>query len=144
MKKIQKITTQSREETQNYAEEVYKSYPKHKIWLLQGDLGSGKTTFVKGLAKALNLPQNQVKSPTFTVVAEFEPLVHYDLYRLDELDETLQALLEEHLDSQKYVLIEWPEKITLPVSQAHLKLHFHHQGTNQRFIELEAFPPLEG
>ena len=119
--------TKNAAETKALAEQLLKDYPEHRVWLLYGDLGAGKTTFVKGLGHALGLAENQIKSPTFTFVADFEPLIHYDLYRLEKLDDLTVELLNEHLATGKRVVIEWPEKIEELISLPHLKIRFSHE-----------------
>ncbi len=80
--------------------------------LLQGDLGSGKTTFVKHLVKALG-SEDSVTSPTFSLVNIYEAphikIVHMDLYRLESYEELFNAGIEEYLSSDAFCIIEWPE-----------------------------------
>lgn len=135
-----KKRTRNPKETQKLAVDLLKEHEAIPLWLLYGDLGAGKTTFVKGLGEALGLDASQIKSPTFTFVSEFEPLVHYDLYRLDALDDLTLELLREHLDSGKRVVIEWPEKIENLLTVPRLKIYFTHEGGDERGIEI--IPPL--
>jgi len=132
-----KRKTKNARETKALAKQILKNHPNHKIWLLYGDLGAGKTTFVKGLGRALGLRESQIKSPTFTFVVEFEPLIHYDLYRLDALDDLTLELLNEHLATGKRVVIEWPEIIrqALPLDTVWIKLE--HAGEDKRKILIE-------
>jgi len=83
---------------------------------LIGDLGSGKTTFVQGMAKGLGIdPRYYVNSPTFTMVNEYHGkkvnLIHVDLYRIEKPLEIETLALEEYLHSGKIVVIEWSEKL---------------------------------
>ncbi len=85
------------------------------IVLLEGDLGTGKTTFVKRLLSVLS-PLEEASSPTFSLVNEYlslknESIYHMDLYRLENIDEALGIGIEEYLDSGNLCLIEWPEII---------------------------------
>jgi tRNA threonylcarbamoyladenosine biosynthesis protein TsaE len=91
------------------------------VLLVSGDLGAGKTAFVRGLAEGLGLDSGEVTSPTFTLVHEYRggrlPLIHVDLYRLDraELDE---IGLDDTLAAQGIVAIEWPERLTRALNGA--------------------------
>lgn len=87
------------------------AYPSEVI-LLHGDLGAGKTTLTKGLARGLG-SDKMVKSPTFTLVREYRdgrmPLFHLDLYRLDSAAAADDLGLEEYLDGDGITVIEWPQ-----------------------------------
>lgn len=87
---------------------------KHKIILFEGDMGAGKTTFIKSLAKELG-SKDEVSSPTFSIVNEYsipnDKIFHFDLYRIQSEEEALDFGVEEYLDSGNYCLIEWPEII---------------------------------
>lgn len=87
---------------------------KHKIVLFEGDLGAGKTTFIKSLVKELG-SRDEVNSPTFSIVNEYsipnDKVFHFDLYRVKSEDEALDFGVEEYLDSGRFCFIEWPEII---------------------------------
>jgi len=88
---------------------------KHNIILLEGEMGTGKTTFVKYFIAALT-EYSGVTSPTFSIVNEYEnkkgiPIYHMDLYRLETIEEALNIGIEEYLDSGNLCLIEWPNLI---------------------------------
>ena len=100
----------------NVAEELLNYAQKRKIFLLTGDLGAGKTTFIKQFAEALGCI-DEVSSPTYSIVNEYElglkpafqgKLYHLDLYRLKSLEEALDIGIEQYLDSGDYCFIEWP------------------------------------
>jgi tRNA threonylcarbamoyladenosine biosynthesis protein TsaE len=84
-----------------------------RIFLLSGELGSGKTTLVQRFCKRVNVPDS-VSSPTFSLVNAYESprygtIYHMDLYRLDRADDLQQIGLDEYLDSGKICFIEWPD-----------------------------------
>ena len=82
------------------------------VLALHGELGSGKTCFVQGLARALGVRQS-VASPTYTIVNEYHgrvPLVHMDLYRISDPQELLNLDFEDYLDAQGITVIEWAER----------------------------------
>jgi tRNA threonylcarbamoyladenosine biosynthesis protein TsaE len=85
-----------------------------KIFLFYGDIGAGKTTFIKSLCECLGSKEN-VTSPTFSIVNEYQgtaaKIYHFDFYRLKKQDEALDMGYEEYFYSGNYCLIEWPEKI---------------------------------
>ena len=107
------------------------------VLALSGDLGAGKTHFVKGLAAGLGTTSN-VTSPTFTLIHEYLsgrlPLYHFDFYRLDDADEALKIGLDEYLDGDGVCVVEWGDKFPglLP---AHTQwFRFTHAADGSRVI----------
>jgi len=119
------ITSRSEEATQNLAKEIWQKYQPHRdkraiIFALQGEMGSGKTQFTKGLARAMGITE-LVTSPTFAIENEYgegkDKLFHFDAWRLENPDE-LNALGFENLIKNKSVVsIEWAEKVSNIVSE---------------------------
>lgn len=94
-----------------------------KIICFQGDMGSGKTTFIKTLVKELG-SNDDVTSPTFALVNEYQTqddkkIFHFDFYRIEDEEEALDIGLEDYLESGDICLIEWPNKITNFVPDNH-------------------------
>lgn len=86
-----------------------------KIYCFIGEMGSGKTTFIKAICEDLGVIDN-INSPTFSIVNEYttkndETIFHFDLYRLENLEAALNIGIEEYLQSGNYCFIEWPEII---------------------------------
>jgi len=98
------------EETHNIAKQIADKLVGGEIILLNGDLGAGKTTFTKGIAKALGIDE-VVTSPTFTFMKEYEGrinLYHFDMYRVEEADELYELGLNDYLGMKNGVcVIEW-------------------------------------
>jgi tRNA threonylcarbamoyladenosine biosynthesis protein TsaE len=108
------LTTHSEAETRTVAGELARRLAPGAILLLSGDLGAGKTAFVRGLAEGLGIDPAEVTSPTFTLVHEYRggrlPLVHVDLYRLDRAD--LDDIgLDPDLAERGVVAVEWAERL---------------------------------
>lgn len=104
------------------------------IITLEGDLGAGKTTFTKGIAKGLGITQI-VNSPTFTIIKEYEgrlPLFHIDAYRLDNAEEDLG--FDEYFFGEGVTVIEWPSKIADQIPESHLNIIIQHLGDKGREI----------
>jgi tRNA threonylcarbamoyladenosine biosynthesis protein TsaE len=115
-----KITANCISDLTSVAKEIIKHSADRKIVLLKGDMGVGKTTLVKEIAKLLGVEEN-VSSPTFSIVNEYHGNVvifHFDFYRLEEEEEAYDFGVEEYFDSGNLCLLEWPEKISnlLPTS----------------------------
>jgi tRNA threonylcarbamoyladenosine biosynthesis protein TsaE len=108
------------------------------VLLLHGDLGAGKTAFVRGLAEGLGLDPDDVTSPTFTLVHEYRggrlPLIHVDLYRLDraELDE---IGLDQDLAAAGVTAVEWPERLARELDGA-LTVRITDRGGDRREITI--------
>lgn len=108
--------TASPEETIARGKEFASTLKAGDIVCLAGDLGAGKTHFVKGLAEGLGIPQNEVSSPTFALIAEHVgdlPLYHFDCYRMESPREALEIGAEEYFYGDGITVIEWPERIEL-------------------------------
>jgi len=107
---------------------------------LIGDLGAGKTVFIKGLASGLSLREEDILSPTFTMIQEHHgrfPLYHIDLYRLEEA--TLDDLgLREYLFSQGVAAVEWFERLRGGDDMEFLSVRISYAGANLRRIEFSA------
>ncbi len=104
---------------------------------LYGDLGSGKTTFVKGLAKALGI-KARIISPTFLIIRSYGRFYHIDLYRIDQPADLVNLGLSEILsDDSNIVVIEWPEKIhgLLPVKRIDVYFEIVDEKTRQISIK---------
>lgn len=110
-----KITTRSIGETQDLSHNIGSLIKQPLVIALIGDLGSGKTAFVQGLAKGLQVPDGYyITSPTFTLVNEYPgrcPLVHVDLYRLERIDDLEDIGLDDLLHDRAVIAIEWADKL---------------------------------
>lgn len=102
------------DELEFVAESVLKSLEGEKVFLFYGEMGAGKTTFIKQLCRVLGVSE-PTSSPTFSIVNEYEsshgPVFHFDFYRLKTETEALDLGYEDYFYSNHYCFIEWPEKI---------------------------------
>jgi len=100
----------------------------HRIFAVHGEMGAGKTTFIKEICKQLGVT-DYTSSPTFTIVNEYqapngEPVYHFDFYRIKIESEAFDLGFENYLYSGNYCFIEWPEKVLslLPTLIAHIRI----------------------
>ena len=114
-----------------------------KIILVFGDMGSGKTTLIKAIAKALG-SIDEASSPTFSIVNEYkttnDKIYHFDLYRLKNLEEAYNFGIEEYLYSNHWVIIEWPEIIEDLLPKESNRLDIVINTDQSRSIELNFKP----
>lgn len=131
------LRSSSEEETRAIAAGVARTLQPGAVLLLSGDLGAGKTAFVRGLAEGLGLEADQVTSPTFTLVHEYRggrlPLIHVDLYRLDTAD-LAEIGLDDDLAAVGVVAVEWPERLARVPAGA-LRIAIADTGGDTRVIE---------
>ena len=108
------------------------------VMALTGDLGSGKTAFVQGLAKGLNVPpEYYITSPTYTLVNQYPGrlwLYHVDLYRMGDSSEADDIGLDELIAAEAVVAVEWAERLAHLKRHTHLVIAFAHTGENSRRI----------
>ena len=87
------------------------------VYAFHGEMGAGKTTFIRELVKALGVDEDEANSPSFSIINEYrsdttaELIYHFDLYRLESVDEALEIGVEDYFDSGALCLLEWPERI---------------------------------
>lgn len=110
---------------------------------LTGELGSGKTTIVQGLARGIDVPQDYyITSPTFTLINEYpgrHPLYHVDLYRLESPDAIEDIGLYDLLWGDGIVAIEWADRLTGVSLKEHIHIHSEIQGETSRKLRLSAY-----
>lgn len=110
-----------------------------KIFLFYGEMGAGKTTFIKAFCAALGV-EDTVSSPTFSIVNEYlspkGKIYHFDCYRLKNQTEALDFGIEEYLYSGNYCLIEWPEKIPDLLPENYLRISIEVQPDQQRKLTI--------
>lgn len=120
-----KFTSRSEDDTLEIAENIESEKFPGMVICLDGELGSGKTVFVKGFAKALGIKET-ITSPTFSLVKEYTegemPLFHMDVYRLEDSNEEFG--LDDYLNQDGICIIEWPEMIDsqLPEERLDIKI----------------------
>lgn len=112
------------------------------VIVLEGTLGAGKTTFVKGLAEGLGFraAPREAGSPTFVLAREYPgrlPLVHIDLYRLDSIGPETGDWLAETCDREAVVAVEWGERASAWLPKDHLRVRFAHREDGSREIGFE-------
>lgn len=142
MKKI--VTTNSFEQTQQLGRDFAKNADELQVITLRGDLGSGKTTFVQGLAEGLGISQ-KIISPTFIIMRTYELkekrkkfFYHVDLYRIEsEKDIEGLGLLEIIKDPDTIVAIEWPEKIENLLPEKRSDILFNYIDGDDRKVIFE-------
>ncbi len=137
-----KFVTKSPEQTEKLGEDFAKNLKPQDVVFLIGNLGSGKTTFTKGIARGLGI-KNRILSPTFVVVRShstsnenIQTLYHLDLYRLKDEGEVLNVNLTDYVNDEKgIVVIEWPEMSQEIVKKNVWKVKFE-INENERSIEI--------
>lgn len=135
-------TTASTEETMALGARSAALLDPGVVLALYGDLGSGKTHFVKGIAEGLGVSPAEVRSPTFTILSVYDdgerPLYHFDAYRVQNPDEFVELGFEEYVHGDGITCIEWADRVPdlLPPNTTHLQ--FHHVAPSERQITLGA------
>ena len=137
-----KLTTYSEEETIELAQNIESEKFPNMVICLRGDLGSGKTVFTKGFAKAMEVKE-EVTSPTFNIIKEYTsgelPLFHMDVYRLDGNVEDLG--IEEYYSKKGVTIIEWADMIPdyLPEERLDIKIKNSTEDEDKRIITLTPY-----
>jgi len=136
------ITTHSVKETKKLGEKIGALLQAVTVLALTGDLGSGKTSFVQGLARGLEVPNDYyITSPSYTLINEYPgryPLFHVDLYRLEDPVDFEDIGLYDILDDNYVVAIEWADRIRRELLPDHVTIKFEISGDESREICISA------
>jgi tRNA threonylcarbamoyladenosine biosynthesis protein TsaE len=136
----ERFETSSAEETEALAARLAAELRPGDVVLLSGELGAGKTTFVRGAARELGAA-GPVTSPTFRIGQRYEgpvPVSHLDLYRLgDGLEDEEPGLLDDYLTPASIVFIEWPDAAGGELERVVMRIRLEHAGGDRRRIEVE-------
>jgi tRNA threonylcarbamoyladenosine biosynthesis protein TsaE len=130
------LRTRSPEETEAVGAELAARLRAGDVVLVEGELGAGKTTLVRGACRALGI-EGPVTSPTFTVGRRYDgrpPVSHLDLYRLEDLDAEEPGLLEDYLTPDAVAFIEWPPERSAEIERVAFRVQLRHAGGDEREV----------
>ena len=138
---MRQIVSASPAETRALARRLSQCLTGGDVLLLQGDLGAGKTEFVKGLAEGLQVT-DLVTSPTFTLLNVYHgviPLYHFDLYRLEDAEELDNIGFEEFLGGDGVAVVEWPDRFPAEMPLEHIRVELlPRENDQERVVRIEA------
>ena len=121
------------------AEEVLKNLSS-KVVLFYGEMGSGKTTLIKALVKALG-SEDEVNSPTFSIVNEYAltqgKIFHFDLYRIEDEEEAYNFGIEDYFESDAWLFIEWPQVIASIIPNPNHSIEIKNNSVTSRTLKLK-------
>lgn len=143
---MQEYQSESPESTRQIATEICREFHYGDVILLEGELGAGKTEFVKGVVEYF-APGNVAQSPTFSLLnvysSEKMNLFHIDLYRLEDEEEIMRAGFEEYLEPDGITLIEWASRWPLSKQLGKIKISIKTLSENSRSIMVERLSPAK-
>ena len=133
------VETHSEQETEALGERLARCLRSGAVVALYGDLGAGKTAFVRGMARGLEIRES-VSSPTFTIVNEYPgapALFHFDMYRLKNAEELYGIGWEDYLDRDGIIVTEWTENVEEAIPADAVRVTIGRTGENDRRIRIE-------
>lgn len=119
------------------ADEFVKAMDQATVFAFFGEMGAGKTTFISALTRRLGVEEDSASSPSFALVNEYrsdstaELIYHFDLYRLESMEEALDIGIEDYFDSGALCLVEWPDKVVelMPEDAVRVDLKVNEDGS---------------
>lgn len=133
--------SQSAQDTIKIGQEIAKTLKPGDVVVLSGELGAGKTTLVKGIAKGLGVKnESEVSSPTFALIHEYRGRVkiyHLDWYRIDKVQGDDAEMAEECFASEGITFVEWPERGKGVLPKKYTSIRIQHKGPSEREIHVQ-------
>lgn len=135
------LTIRNENELYAAAEKVVSVYPEARVFCFFGEMGAGKTTFIKEICRFLGA-LDTTSSPTFAIVNEYltendESIYHFDFYRIERLQDAYEIGVEDYLYSGNYCFIEWSENILPLIQPEFIKVRIAIGENAERIIEIE-------
>jgi tRNA threonylcarbamoyladenosine biosynthesis protein TsaE len=126
-------------ELEEIANELLLKAGDRRVWLINGEMGAGKTTLIKAVCGSLGVRAGMT-SPTFSIINEYhtdggEPVYHFDFYRLKGENEAFDIGAEEYLDSGRYCFIEWPDRVPSLIPARHFAINLSIVQQQTRYVE---------
>lgn len=137
---MEQYRTGSPEETMEIGHRLGRRLKSGDIVGLYGDLGTGKTVFVKGIAKAFGIAERDITSASFTIIVPYEtypPFTHIDLYRITKTEETAEIGISDHLGGDSVTVVEWAEKAEGWLPEDHIVVRFECITDTVRVITID-------
>lgn len=139
---MNKINIPSLDNIEAAAKEFVNLMGDNTVFAFYGDMGAGKTTFINALCRVLGVEDDTTNSPSFSIVNEYrsdttaELIYHFDLYRIENLEEAFDIGIEDYFDSGALCLLEWPERIEdiLPYDTVKVEIKVNDDDTRQLLI----------
>ncbi|MBR6638778.1 MAG: tRNA (adenosine(37)-N6)-threonylcarbamoyltransferase complex ATPase subunit type 1 TsaE [Muribaculaceae bacterium] len=137
-----KINISSLDNIEAAAKEFVNLMGDDTVFAFYGDMGAGKTTFINALCRVLGVEEDTTNSPSFSIVNEYrsdttaELIYHFDLYRIENLEEAFDIGIEDYFDSGALCFLEWPERIEdiLPYDTVKVEIKINDDDTRQLLI----------
>jgi len=135
-----KIICHTIEDLPEITNQIYDYGKKFSIWLLKGEMGAGKTTFVLALAEIIGI-HDHVSSPSYSIIHEYESLTgeklyHFDFFRVNNVSEIFDIGFDEYIDSGNLCLIEWPELIENYLPDKYLIINIDNPDKEERIFNV--------
>ncbi len=136
-----KITIPSLDRIDQAAKEFVQNMGDETVYAFYGEMGAGKTTFINALCRALGVEEDPTGSPTFSIINEYrsdttaELIYHFDLYRIESLDQAFDIGVEDYFDSGALCLLEWPERIDDILPDDTVRVHITVNPDGSRDLE---------
>lgn len=137
---MKSIITHSPDETEAFAKDLASSLKPGDVIAMRGEMGAGKTAFVRGLARGLDVT-GEVASPTYSIVNEYSgkvPLYHFDMYRIFDADELYTTGFFDYLLDEGIIAIEWSENIEWALPESSITVTFEKLSETDRKITVKA------